>query len=60
MFWHSSAHILGEALENAFGVKLCIGPALKEARGPAGGGDGRLALLPFGARCRHGRVAAPL
>ena len=25
-FWHSSAHVLGEALENKFGVQLCIGP----------------------------------
>lgn len=25
-FWHSSAHILGEALEVEYGVKLCIGP----------------------------------
>jgi len=25
-FWHSSAHILGQVLENEFGVKLTIGP----------------------------------
>ena len=25
-FWHSSAHILGQTLENEYGVKLCIGP----------------------------------
>lgn len=25
-FWHSSAHVLGEVLENEFGVKLTIGP----------------------------------
>lgn len=25
-FWHSSAHILGQALESAYGCKLCIGP----------------------------------
>jgi len=30
VFWHSSAHILGEALERLFGVKLCTGPALDE------------------------------
>ena len=30
VFWHSSAHILGSALENAYGSKLCIGPALDE------------------------------
>ena len=29
-FWHSSSHILGEALELCFGVKLTIGPALEE------------------------------
>eukprot|EP00008_Paramoeba_atlantica_P014243 CAMPEP_0201489228 /NCGR_PEP_ID=MMETSP0151_2-20130828/21390_1 /ASSEMBLY_ACC=CAM_ASM_000257 /TAXON_ID=200890 /ORGANISM="Paramoeba atlantica, Strain 621/1 / CCAP 1560/9" /LENGTH=700 /DNA_ID=CAMNT_0047874747 /DNA_START=251 /DNA_END=2353 /DNA_ORIENTATION=+ len=25
-FWHSSAHILGQAMERAFGASLCIGP----------------------------------
>lgn len=25
-FWHSSAHVLGETLENEFGVHLCHGP----------------------------------
>jgi len=29
-FWHSSAHVLGEALEQSFGVKLTIGPAVAE------------------------------
>jgi hypothetical protein len=29
-FWHSSAHILGEALEATYGVKLTIGPAIDE------------------------------
>ena len=29
-FWHSSAHALGSAIENVFGAKLCIGPALEE------------------------------
>lgn len=29
-FWHSSAHVLGEALEACFGAKLTIGPALEE------------------------------
>ena len=29
-FWHSSAHVLGEALESCFGAKLTIGPALEE------------------------------
>ncbi len=26
VFWHSSAHVLGECLECGFGAKLCIGP----------------------------------
>lgn len=30
VFWHSSAHILGEALEKYFAGLLCIGPALEE------------------------------
>jgi threonyl-tRNA synthetase len=30
VFWHSSAHILGSALENAYGGKLGIGPPLEE------------------------------
>ena len=25
-FWHSSAHVLGETLEQEFGVQLCHGP----------------------------------
>eukprot|EP00656_Telonema_subtile_P033919 TRINITY_DN3803_c0_g1_i3.p1 TRINITY_DN3803_c0_g1~~TRINITY_DN3803_c0_g1_i3.p1 ORF type:complete len:726 (-),score=227.70 TRINITY_DN3803_c0_g1_i3:57-2234(-) len=29
VFWHSSAHILGESLECEFGCHLCIGPPLK-------------------------------
>ena len=29
-FWHSSAHLLGSAIETLFGAKLCIGPALEE------------------------------
>ena len=28
VFWHSSAHMMGEALEHAFGSKLTIGPPL--------------------------------
>jgi threonyl-tRNA synthetase len=28
VFWHSSAHIMGEALERLFGCKLTIGPPL--------------------------------
>lgn len=30
VFWHSSAHILGEALERVYGAKLAVGPALEE------------------------------
>lgn len=26
VFWHSSAHVLGEATENVFGAHLCFGP----------------------------------
>ncbi|KAL8271697.1 hypothetical protein Esti_004373 [Eimeria stiedai] len=29
VFWHSSAHILGQALESEFGCLLTVGPALK-------------------------------
>ena len=29
-FWHSSAHLLGEALELEFGVDLTIGPPIEE------------------------------
>src|SRR3989338_3226779 len=30
VFWHSSAHILGEALEILYQAHLCIGPPLKD------------------------------
>lgn len=26
VFWHSSAHVLGEAAERHYGCHLCIGP----------------------------------
>ncbi|XP_024543699.1 probable threonine--tRNA ligase, cytoplasmic [Selaginella moellendorffii] len=32
-FWHSSAHILGESLEQAYGCKLCIGPCTTRGEG---------------------------
>uniref|UniRef100_A0A2N9GPI6 threonine--tRNA ligase n=1 Tax=Fagus sylvatica TaxID=28930 RepID=A0A2N9GPI6_FAGSY len=32
-FWHSSAHILGEALEQQYGCKLCIGPCTTRGEG---------------------------
>lgn len=30
VFWHSSAHVLGQALEKTYNARLCIGPALDE------------------------------
>ncbi|KAJ9060461.1 threonyl-tRNA synthetase [Entomophthora muscae] len=30
VFWHSSAHILGEACERNFGCHLCIGPPIED------------------------------
>jgi threonyl-tRNA synthetase len=30
VFWHSSAHILGEATERRFGCSLCIGPPVDD------------------------------
>ncbi|CAL8083338.1 unnamed protein product [Calicophoron daubneyi] len=30
VFWHSSAHVLGEACERCFGGQLCYGPPLEE------------------------------
>ncbi|KAI9707235.1 MAG: threonyl-tRNA synthetase [Candelina mexicana] len=30
VFWHSSAHILGEAAERRFGCHLCIGPPVQD------------------------------
>ncbi|XP_022725441.1 threonine--tRNA ligase, mitochondrial 1-like isoform X3 [Durio zibethinus] len=32
-FWHSSAHILGQSLESAYGCKLCIGPCTTRGEG---------------------------
>ncbi|KAI3877884.1 hypothetical protein MKW92_000332 [Papaver armeniacum] len=32
-FWHSSAHILGQALERLYGCKLCIGPCTTRGEG---------------------------
>ncbi|KAL0206934.1 hypothetical protein P9112_012645 [Eukaryota sp. TZLM1-RC] len=29
VFWHSAAHVLGEALQRVFNAKLCIGPAVE-------------------------------
>lgn len=30
VFWHSSAHILGEASERRYGCDLCIGPPIED------------------------------
>ena len=30
VFWHSSAHILGEAMERVYGGRLCYGPPIAE------------------------------
>jgi len=30
VFWHSSAHILGQALERLYGCRLCVGPPLDD------------------------------
>jgi threonyl-tRNA synthetase len=29
VFWHSSAHVLGEAMERCYGGKLCYGPPIE-------------------------------
>ena len=50
MFWHSTAHVLGEAMERVYGGCLCYGPPIEEGfyydmhlqDGQVGGcGDGR-------------------
>jgi threonyl-tRNA synthetase len=33
VFWHSSSHVLGQALERKYGASLTIGPALKAEKG---------------------------
>jgi len=33
VFWHSSAHVLGQALERFYKCKLCTGPPVKEGEG---------------------------
>ncbi len=30
VFWHSSAHILGEAMERHYGGHLCYGPPIEQ------------------------------
>ncbi|KAF2155239.1 threonyl-tRNA synthetase-like protein [Myriangium duriaei CBS 260.36] len=46
VFWHSSAHILGEACERRFGCSLCIGP-------PVDDGFYYEMALPEGAAVQH-------
>ncbi|KAI1002714.1 Threonine--tRNA ligase, cytoplasmic [Podosphaera aphanis] len=46
VFWHSSAHILGEASERRFGCSLCIGP-------PIDGGFYYEMALPDGSPVQH-------
>lgn len=33
VFWHSSSHVLGQALERKYGAALTIGPAIKMEKG---------------------------
>lgn len=33
VFWHSSSHVLGQALERFYNCKLCSGPPVKEGEG---------------------------
>jgi threonyl-tRNA synthetase len=30
VFWHSSAHVLGEAAEKHYGCHLCLGPPTED------------------------------
>ena len=32
VYWHSSAHMLGEACERRFGCSLCIGPPVENGK----------------------------
>ncbi|KAL2268110.1 hypothetical protein VTJ83DRAFT_2956 [Remersonia thermophila] len=50
VFWHSSAHILGEACERRFGCSLCIGP-------PVDNGFYYEMALPGGAAVQHTDLA---
>ncbi len=40
VFWHSSAHMLGEAMERHYGGCLCYGPPIGESAGWGVGGGG--------------------
>ena len=45
VFWHSSAHIMGEAMERHYGGHLCYGPPIEEGYYYDMFLDGRLACL---------------
>lgn len=45
MFWHSSAHIMGEAMERHYGGHLCYGPPIEEGYYYDMFCDGRLILI---------------
>ena len=47
VFWHSSAHILGEAMERHYGGHLCYGPPIEEGYYYDMFCDGRLVREPF-------------
>ena len=45
VFWHSSAHIMGEAMERHYGGHLCYGPPIEEGYYYDMFCDGRLSCL---------------
>ena len=45
VFWHSSAHIMGEAMERHYGGHLCYGPPIEEGYYYDMFCDGRLILI---------------
>lgn len=45
VFWHSSAHIMGEAMERHYGGHLCYGPPIEEGYYYDMFLDGRLACF---------------
>jgi len=59
-FWHSSAHVLGETLENEFGVHLCHGPPTDSGffYDSYSGKDVSLILFITG-RCKKSSFAPP-
>lgn len=47
VFWHSSAHVLGEAAERRFGCNLCIGPPIEDGFYYEMGMDGAVTGLDY-------------